>query len=101
MSGHKTAFNWFIELTDSQLELLTGGAEPQINNNNFSQRSANTSGTNTSGPNGNTSQTNTQFADINSGAQSILSSDNLGFSPLGGFNNPTVGSFPMNNVGLF
>ncbi|BAZ81266.1 CTB family bacteriocin [Sphaerospermopsis kisseleviana CS-549] len=31
-------FKWFIELSDQEQEFLTGGSQPQISNNNFSQR---------------------------------------------------------------
>jgi hypothetical protein len=95
--------DWLVELSDQQLELLTGGNQPQINNSNFAQRTGNTTGTNTAGPRGNTSQTNTQLSDVNSGAQSLLSSDTLRFSPLGGANNPTTtSSIPVNNpLGMF
>ncbi|MBD2294152.1 hypothetical protein H6G06_11785 [Anabaena sphaerica FACHB-251] len=76
-----------IELSDRQQELLTGGNQPQISNNNFAQRNENTTETNRTTPLGKVSKTNTDFADINSGAQTILSSDAPRVAPLGSVNN--------------
>jgi hypothetical protein len=83
---------WFVELTDEQQELLTGGADSQQNSNNFAQKLAVTKTTNTAGPQGNITNTNTQLSDINSGTQSILSFGGQGFPPLGGLNLPIPGS---------
>lgn len=82
---------WFVELTDQQQELLTGG-ESQQNSNNFAQKLAVTKTTNTAGPQGNITNTNTQLSDINSGTQSILSFGGQGFPSLGGLNVPVPGS---------
>jgi hypothetical protein len=77
----------FIELSDYQQEILTGGNQPQISNNNFAQRRENTTETNSNTPLGKVSQTNTDFADVNSGAQSIFSSDAPRVAPFGSVNN--------------
>ncbi|MEA5618588.1 CTB family bacteriocin [Cronbergia sp. UHCC 0137] len=92
-----------MELDDWQQELLTGGNNPQINNNNFAQRVADTTGSNTTGPSGNVTKTNTQLVDTSSGSQSILSSDTLGLAPLGVNNNMALNGFlPGNNsVAMF
>jgi hypothetical protein len=82
---------YFIELSDQQQELLTGGNQPQISNNisnnNFAQRRENTTENNSNTPLGKISQTNTDFADVNSGSKSILSSESPNVSPFGSVNN--------------
>ncbi len=87
MSDQIINLNLFFDLPDKQQELLSGGAEPQINQNNFAQRTGNTSSTNQATPLGNLTKTNTNLADVNSGAQSVLSSDALNVAPMGGLNN--------------
>jgi hypothetical protein len=87
MSVSILASEWFVELCEQQQELLTGSANPQINDSNFAQRLANTTGGNTTGPQGNVSKTNTDFADVNSGSKSILGSDNITSFPVEVFNN--------------
>ncbi|WP_413171311.1 CTB family bacteriocin [Anabaena azotica] len=82
----------FIELSDRQQELLTGGNQPQISNNNFAQKNENTTETNSNTPLGKVSKTNTDFADVNSGSKSILSSDAPKVFPFGSVNN-----LPPNN----
>lgn len=89
----------FIELSDCQQEILTGGNQPQISNNNFAQRRENTTETNSNTPLGKMSQTNTDFADVNSGAKSILSSEAPNVSPFGSVNNlvpKIVPNIPIN-----
>jgi hypothetical protein len=63
-----------VDLLDEQQELFIGGNNPQVSNNNFVQRLANTTGTNFAGPTGNSSQINTIMADVNSSSRSMLSS---------------------------
>lgn len=77
----------FIELCDSQLELLTGGNQPQISNNNFAKKTENKTETTSTTPLGKVYQTNTDFSDINSGAQSLLSSNFTKVAPLESVNN--------------
>lgn len=77
----------FVVLSEWEQEFITGGSAPQINNNNFAQRTGTVTGNNSSGPQGNTTETNTQFAEINSGSQSIMSSDVLGLNSMGGMGN--------------
>jgi hypothetical protein len=87
MSCQIIILNLFVELSEGEQELMSGGAEPQINNNNFGQRTGNTNSTNKTGILGNVSQINSQLADVNSGGQTVLSSDALGVSPMGSVNN--------------
>ncbi|MEA5579364.1 CTB family bacteriocin [Anabaena sp. UHCC 0451] len=76
-----------IELCDRQIELLTGGNQPQISNNNFAKKNENTTETTRTTPLGKVYQTNTDFSDINSGAQSMLSSNFAKVAPLEFVNN--------------
>lgn len=106
MSCPMMKFKWFIELSDQEQEFLTGGSQPQISNNNFSQRAENTTENNSNTPLGKVSRTNTDFADVNSGAQSILSSNEPEVSPFGSVNNlfpnnPRSFNNPLGTLGMF
>ncbi|MBE9237765.1 CTB family bacteriocin [Anabaena aphanizomenioides LEGE 00250] len=99
-------FKWFIELFDQEQEFLTGGSLPQISNNNFSQRAENTTDNNSTTPLGKVSRMNTDFANVNSGAQSILSSNEPEVSPFGSVNNlfpnnPRSFNNPLGTLGMF
>lgn len=98
MSCSMITSEWVIELSDRQQELLTGGNQPQISNNNFAQKTENTTETNRNSPLGKVSQTNTDFADVNSGAKTILSSDapRVAPAPFGSVNN----LFPNNPISV-
>ncbi|MBI1241435.1 CTB family bacteriocin [Umezakia ovalisporum] len=74
MSHQIITSDWFgrSELSDRQQEVLVGGVNYQLKDNNFSQGVATTTKTNNSSPEGNTSESNTQLADISSNAVSFL-----------------------------
>ncbi len=106
MSCPMMTFKWFIQLSDQEQEFLIGGSLPQISNNNFSQRAENTTENNSTTPLGKVSRMNTDFADVNSGAQSILSSNETEVSPFGSVNNlfpnnPRSFNNPLGTLGMF
>jgi len=103
MSDQIITSDCFFELSDCHQEFLIGGASPQMSENNFAQRFANTSGNNTSGPNGNVTNTNTQLVDINSSSRSLLSTDTNGVPGIGSFNNlqPNISTPANNSWGMF
>ncbi|MFM2061720.1 MAG: hypothetical protein RLZZ507_1390 [Cyanobacteriota bacterium] len=93
----------FFELSDQQQELLTGGNQPQISNNNFYQKDENITETNSNNPLGKVSQTNTDFTDVNSGAQSMLSSNTPKAGPFTSSNNlvPNIPISVNRPLGMF
>lgn len=103
MSCKMMRWEWFCEISDHDQEVLCGGKQPQISNDNFFREFANTTQTNNTGRLGNLSQKNTNFGDVNSGANSILSSDLIRVSPLGNSNKITADDPLMfnNPLGLF
>ncbi|MEA5516189.1 CTB family bacteriocin [Nodularia sp. UHCC 0506] len=74
-----------LELSERQQELLVGGMNYQLKDNNFTQGSATTTKSSDSSPAGNSSELNTQLADVNSNATSFLSSEPTKFPALANF----------------
>ncbi|MDB9373100.1 CTB family bacteriocin [Nodularia sphaerocarpa] len=89
MSYQIITSDWFaeLELSDRQQELLVGGVNYQLNDNNFAQGSATTTNTSNSSPEGNSSESNTQLADVDSNAISLFSNEPTEFPALSNFNN--------------
>jgi len=87
MSHRIITSDWFaeLELSDRQQELLVGGVNYQLKNNNFDQGSATTRKSSDSSPEGNSSESNTQLADVNSNATNFLSSEPTEFPALANF----------------
>lgn len=79
-----------MEIPNHTQELINGGNQAQVSNNEFTQKNSNTFQTNNADRFGNISQAQTDFSDVNSGAQSILSSDVIGQNQSHGINNFTA-----------
>ncbi|MBE9199969.1 MULTISPECIES: CTB family bacteriocin [unclassified Nodularia (in: cyanobacteria)] len=84
MSDQIITSDWFaeLELSDRQQELLVGGVNYQLNDNNFAQGSATKKNSSNNSPEGNSSELNTQLADVNSNATSFLSNEPTEFPAL-------------------
>ncbi|MDH6058958.1 CTB family bacteriocin [Chrysosporum bergii ANA360D] len=74
MSHEIITSDCLVELPPLQQELLLGGVNYQLKENNFTQDLAKTTKTNNTSPQGNSSQSNTQLADVSSHATSFTSS---------------------------
>jgi hypothetical protein len=102
MSWKIRSWNLLEDISEQQQELIHGGNQPQISNNNFTQTTANTTQDNNSNLLGNISQATTDFFDVNSAARSLLSSDVIRMNNSGDINslipNP-VPSVQLNNTG--
>ncbi|TAE58618.1 MAG: hypothetical protein EAZ87_12785 [Nostocales cyanobacterium] len=77
-------------ISDHDQELIIGGNQPQVNNNNYTQKNSHTSQNNQTDRLGNIIQNTTNFTDVKSGSQSILSSDLIDNTQPHGINNLTV-----------
>ncbi|WP_353931274.1 CTB family bacteriocin [Okeanomitos corallinicola TIOX110] len=79
-----------MEIPNHDQELIKGGNKAQMSNNKFTQENSNTFQANNADKFGNISQVQTDFSDVNSGAQSILSSDVIGQNQSHGINTLTA-----------